>query len=133
MSATHNWRIASAYPNMQWWVAENGLNMTIEPALDVLSDFDKFAGNLMIGKVVNGRLPENALLQIADQLDGKGFCLATVLEPAQRVPIKDHNIKYSKKAIKTFLQACNDKRFVRPVRQRLWRAHARVFKASSAA
>ena len=125
-------RIASDYPNMQWWVSEHGLNITtIEPALDLLSEFDKFAGNLMIGKVVNGRLPKNALFRIAGQLDDKGFSPAKQLEPAQRSSIKEHNVKYSKKAIKTFQQACNDKRFVRSVRQRLWRARARVLKASA--
>jgi hypothetical protein len=46
-------RIASTYPNMQWWVSEDGLNMiTIEPALSLLTDFDEFAGNLIISKVV---------------------------------------------------------------------------------
>ena len=58
--------IAANYPDLYWWVSENGLNMASVDPNHVLPDpFDELAGSLTIQHWKNGKLSAKSLLEIA--------------------------------------------------------------------
>ena len=122
-------QIARNYDDMQWWVSDEGLNVAILPQdMEVLSPCDDLAGSVAVELWGDG-LSLEALSSIAKAIDQAGFTLQEQLEPAQWKPISDHNRRIARSAIKTFSQAAGDKRFVRSVRKRLYRARERYLQA----
>jgi hypothetical protein len=122
-------QLALNYDDMQWWVSDKGLNVAIlPPEAERLRPFDELAGRLTAELWTDG-LPQAALCNIANTLDEAGLKVEEELEPAQWKPIADFNRKFSRKAIKTFSQAVQDKRFVRSVLRRLYRARERYVQA----
>jgi hypothetical protein len=125
-------QIAGGYPNMRWWMTDNGLRMAIvqpESELPNLSEFDAFAGMLMQEHFRNKRLSKESLLVIATALDEKQFLLKDWLQPGYWKAIATHNESRALKAIKTFDQAVRNPNFVRGVRRRLYVARDQ-FKAA---
>lgn len=84
-------QIACNYPDMYWWITDNGLNMQrVEPGRPALSDFDEFAGKMTEENWKNARLSWEALLNIARALDKKKLPLLENLQPAQRKTTTTH-------------------------------------------
>jgi hypothetical protein len=123
-------QILMNYPTLRWWMEAGGLVID-EPAAEMgpLDLFDSSAGELVISKWTEKGLPLAELVEIAKQLDAKGFELKACLQPAQWKPISDHNQKFARKAIRTFEAAAQDKRFVRGIRKRLYLSRDRYRKA----
>jgi hypothetical protein len=123
--------IAENFPNMRWWITERGLNMAIVPPDEVLDYFDSFAGELCITHWKDG-LSEESLKFIAEALDTKAaerkWKFLDSFEPAARKKIAAYNKQNSRRPIETFERAAAHPRFVRLVRQRLYRARARFLK-----
>jgi hypothetical protein len=125
--------IAVNYPDMYWWVSENGLNMAIMDPNHILPDpFDELAGSLTIQHWKNGRLSTKNLLEIAAELDKNQFPLNGNLQPNEWFTIAEHNQKSSRTPIKTFLEAAKHRRFGRLVRRCLYRARHKKMQAKSA-
>lgn len=122
--------IAANYKDMRWWISKVGLNMAVvPPAAAKLSRFDEVAGKLYVHRSKDGRLSKDLLMAIAGKLDASGFALSE-LQPAQWRPISEHNQKNSRRAIKTFEQACRHRVGVRSVRRRLYVARERYTAAN---
>jgi hypothetical protein len=123
-------QITANYVDMQWWVSDKGLNVAIlPPEMPTLSRFDELAGRLIVEHSKEGKLSKDALYEIAKALDQANFSLSEDLQGAQWRPIQQHNIKYSKNAIKTFWEAVRKPAFVRSIRRRLYVSRARFEKA----
>jgi hypothetical protein len=74
--------------NMHWWMAKDGLVVAVvSPKQSQLSEFDRFAGRLVVMNWVSGRLSKSALQEIAAELDSTGFPVLNQLQPAQRAEI----------------------------------------------
>jgi len=115
-------RIAVNYPNMWWWITDNGLNMAClepKPVHSRLCEFDAFAGKLMDEHRKAKRISKDSLILIAKALDAKSFLLRDYLQPGYWKAIAEHNKSKPKQAIRTFSQAVQKDRFVRGVRKRL--------------
>ncbi len=118
------------YPYLRWWIEQDGL--VVDEArceLGSLSDFDRFAGLLVIKHTKGDKLSTSALASIAVKLDTEGFLLKENLQPAQWKPISAYNQRHSKLAVKTFVDAVGRPLFVRGVRRRLYLARDRYKKA----
>jgi hypothetical protein len=126
--------IAENFPNMRWWISERGLNMAIVPPDEMLNYFDSFAGELCIRHWKDGLSEEN-LKFITEALDAKAaemkWKFLDSFEPAARKKIAEYNKKDSGRPIKTFEQAAAHPRFVRLVRQRLYRARERFLRVQA--
>jgi hypothetical protein len=119
-------QIVDNHPGMRWWMAKDGLVIDVVPdEAERLSEFDRRAGQLVCDGTQAGRLSEDALREIAAELDAAGFSLLENLQPAQRKPIAAFNQKYAKRAVKSFSAAAADPRFSRAVRRRLYVARDR--------
>ena len=127
-------KILHNYPGMRWWMEKDGLVIEVAPShtANRLSEFDRTAGKLVCDATRHGRLSTDAVEKIAAGLDVAGFALLENLQPAQWKPIADHNRKYVKSAIKTFVAAVSSPKFVRSVRRRLYVARDRYQKAYGA-
>lgn len=98
------------WPKMYWWYSEQGLSIAPMEAHELtatikirqLSPFDQLAGKLFMEAMVEGRVSDEALLEIARALDRQGFGLKENLKPSDWKPIADYNQKYSRKAISNF-------------------------------
>src|SRR5208282_18149 len=112
-------QIATNYPTMRWWVAEQGLNMDIVAPDPVLSSFDALAGKLTAASWQNGRLSKVSLLEIAKELDTHKYSLRKELQPKHWRGIANYNQKFSREPITTFERAARNPSFVRGVRRRL--------------
>ncbi|MGA3316782.1 MAG: hypothetical protein ABSC64_10135 [Candidatus Korobacteraceae bacterium] len=104
---TQNWK------RMFWWVSEEGLSIEVltpkqlrsKVKLKRLTPFERLAGRLFQGAMVQNRVSDQAVLSIARQLDDVGFELKPHLQPADWGKIAQYNQKYARKAIRTFEQA----------------------------
>jgi hypothetical protein len=123
--------IVSRHDGLHWWISAVGLNVAGGPMnAATMSAFDELAGTMYFNGSEDGVLSKEVLLQIAEALDKAGFSLKE-LQPAQRKPIIEHNRKYAKVAIKTFVQAARHSRFARCVSRRLYVARDRYKKANT--
>jgi len=123
-------KIMMNYPTLRWWMDADGL-VIAEPAAELgpLDPFDRFAGELVALKWKRNRLSADDLVDIAKQVDGKGFKLNQCLQPAQWSPIADHNQKFARNPIQTFEAAASNAKFTRNIRRRLYVARNRYEKA----
>jgi hypothetical protein len=113
-------QVAANHDDMQWWISDKGLNVAIlPPEMPELSPFDALAGKLTAEYWKDGRLSEEALYKIAQEIDQAGLPLRN-LQRAHWAIIAEHNRKFSKRAIKSFSEAAQHKRFVRFIRRRLY-------------
>lgn len=126
-------QIACNYPNMYWWITDNGLNMQrVEPGRPAISDFDEFAGKMTEENWKNARLSREALLNIARALDKKKLPLLDNLQPAQRKAVVSFNQSNSRKnPIRNFEQAACHRRIVRHIRKRLYVSRNRFNRANA--
>lgn len=129
--------IVSGHDGMHWWISASGLSLAMGlsvasgPTTAVtMSLFDKFAGERYVNGSEDGKLSKELLMRIAKALDKAGFSLKE-LQPAQRKPITEHNRKYVKAAIKTFVQAAGNSRFHRCVSRRLYVARTRYNRSNT--
>ena len=124
--------IAANYPDLYWWVSENGLNMASVDPNHVLPDpFDELAGSLTIQHWKNGKLSAKSLLEIAAELDKNCFLVKENLQPGEWQCIAEHNQRRAKEPIRTFVGAAKHRRFGRLVRRCLYRARRKKTQAKS--
>jgi hypothetical protein len=125
-------QIASNYPDMFWWMSDGGLNMAFVNFNQILPNrFDELAGTLMIQHWKDGKVSKESLLEIATELDKNRFLPKKTLQPKEWALIAEHNQKFSRAAITTFLRAAKHKRFSHLVRRSLYRARHRKTTAKS--
>jgi hypothetical protein len=126
-------QVAENYPDMRWWISDNGLHMAIvRPGAKQLSSFDELGGRLTSISWKDGKLCREALWEIVRALDEKKFSLKDELQPKQWKEIAEYNQKWPHRAIKTFEQAARNPRFVCSVRRRLYVARQKFAQAHSA-
>jgi len=119
--------IAGNYPNMKWWISEQGLTMDIVIPTPPPEDFDQIAGKLvfeMRQKFPESQLSRHQYLEIAAHLEN--FKVLDVLPKGPRKELAEWNQKNGKGAIQTFSQAITakqPKRLSRETLRRLYRAH----------
>jgi hypothetical protein len=118
------------YPTLRWWMDADGL-VIAEPSAELgpLDPFDHFAGELVALKWKQNRLSADDFLDIAKQVDARGFELKQCLQPAQWKPIAEHNQKFARNAVRTFEVAASNAKFTRNIRRRLYVARDRYEKA----
>jgi hypothetical protein len=97
--------------------------------LGTLSDFDRIARPLVVEHWKNDEFSASSLEFIASRLDAEGFQLPGNLQPAQRKPLSEYNMKHSISPIKSFGAAVRRPQFARSVRRRLYLARDRYKRA----
>lgn len=134
--------IAESHDGMEWWVTDEGLHMAVVPPISAVPDlpaFDQFAGPLVIGKWDektvrrNTRLTEEALQEIAVELDNTKVKLFDVLRPKQREGLMKYNELMSRNGINTFEALAKSDRFSRILRRRLYVARQQYIVAAAKA
>lgn len=115
--------IAISYRDMIWGLSDDGLFMQVEeppPNTAGLSNFDKIAGEMYVGRSLNGRLSSADLHAVAAALDDSGETLKGSLQPKQWAAIAFHNQKNARRPVKTFTDAMAHPDFATFVRRRLY-------------